>query len=392
MPNLPTAPRQAARFACYSFIYFSPQTTAPKPNFADGALSKCVTFSHPHTDDFSAMARAYSHLSPEERATIMIERQANVPAAKIARMLGRSPTTITRELRRVGGEKYDATKAAKRYKTVRLNSRRKRVLQEGTELYQHVYNHLVHRHWSPEQVAGSLRDMPEEKRPGTVSHKTIYATIRAQPKGALKKAMQASLRQPRRYRTSGNAKGAGASYVPEQQKIGLRPQHIDSREFVGHWEGDLIKGTYNRSAVGVLVERKTRYVVLCKMDGCTADHALEGFTRQMKKLPRFIRQSMTYDRGCEMACHEELSKRLKLDIWFCDPHAPWQRGSNENTNGLLRQYMPKGTDLSSFSQTTLNDIARMLNSRPRKLFRWKTPQYLMNVEIEKFMQEQNGSW
>ena len=134
----------------------------------------------------------------------------------------------------------------------------------------------------------------------------------------------------------------------------------------------------------MLVERKTRFVVLCRMEGCTAADALEGFTRQMKRLPAFLRESLTYDRGSELACFEALSKRLKLDIWFCDPHAPWQRGSNENTNGLLRQFLPKGTDLSLASQTLLNDIARLLNGRPRKTLGWKTPEESMAEELAKY--------
>ena len=136
--------------------------------------------------------------------------------------------------------------------------------------------------------------------------------------------------------------------------------------------------------MGTLVERKTRFVVLCKMQGNTAAAALEAFSRQMKRLPREMRRSMTYDRGSEMACHPELARRLKIDIWFCDPHAPWQRGSNENTNGLLRQFMPKGTDLSDASQTWLNDVARLMNGRPRKTLGWKTPDEAMAEEIKTF--------
>ena len=163
-----------------------------------------------------------------------------------------------------------------------------------------------------------------------------------------------------------------------------RPEEIATRLLPGHWEGDFIKGAFNRSAVGTLVERKTRFVVLCKMEGCTAQAALEGFTRQMKKLPAFLRESLTYDRGSEMACHAELSTRLNLDIWFADPHAPWQRGSNENTNGLLRQFLPKGTDLSQVSQTHLNDIARLLNGRPRQTLGWLTPEEMMAKEMAEF--------
>nr|WP_244166643.1 IS30 family transposase [Burkholderia anthina] len=128
----------------------------------------------------------------------------------------------------------------------------------------------------------------------------------------------------------------------EELRIIHRPEAIETRQWPGHWEGDLIKGAFNRSCVGTLVERKTRFVVLCRMNGCTAQDALEGFTRQMKKLPAFLRESLTHDRGSEMTCHVELAERLNLDIWFADPYAPWQRGSNENTNGLLRQFLPKG--------------------------------------------------
>jgi len=152
----------------------------------------------------------------------------------------------------------------------------------------------------------------------------------------------------------------------------------------GHWEGDLLKGAFNRSSVGTLVERKTRFVVLSKMNGNGSAAALEGFTRQMKRLPAALRKSMTYDRGSEMACHPELARRLRIDIWFCDPHAPWQRGSNENTNGLLRQFMPKGADLSDVSQTWLNDVAALMNNRPRKTLGWRTPAEAMAEEIQAF--------
>ena len=152
----------------------------------------------------------------------------------------------------------------------------------------------------------------------------------------------------------------------------------------GHWEGDLLKGASNRSSVGTLVERKTRFVTLAKMEGNGAAAALEGFTRQMKHLPAVLRRSLTYDRGMEMACHPELARRLKIDIWFCDPHAPWQRGSNENTNGLLRQFMPKGTDLSQYTQRDLDHIAKLMNERPRKTLGWKTPAEALAEELATF--------
>lgn len=150
----------------------------------------------------------------------------------------------------------------------------------------------------------------------------------------------------------------------------------------GHWEADLIKGAFNRSCIGTLVERTTRFTILCRMDGCTADDALAGYVRQMSRIPAFLRKSLTCDRGSENACHAELASKLKLDIWFADPHAPWQRGSNENTNGLLRQFFPKGMDLSTVSQLQLNRIARLLNERPRQTLQWFTPSEVYSKVLE----------
>ena len=220
--------------------------------------------------------------------------------------------------------------------------------------------------------------------PAHVSHETIYAAIYAQPRGGLKAAMIEALRQAKPKPGLKRRTAAGTSMVPESLRIINRPDEIEARLVPGHWEGDLIKGAFNRSSVGPLVERKTRFVILCKMDGNGAEAALDSFIRQMRRLPAAVRKSMTYDRGSEMACHPELARRLKIDIWFCDPHAPWPRGSNENTNGLLRQFMPKGTDLSDASQTWLNDIANLMNNRPRKTLGWRTPAEAMADEIATF--------
>jgi len=327
------------------------------------------------------MPKSYHHLSAEERAAIMLGRKDKLSMRKLAQALGRSVSTISREIRRCDSVQYDATVAANGYAQRRELCVRKPVLKAETALYQHVHDRLVFDRWSPQQIAQNLRAMPAEDRPGLVSHETIYATIYAQPRGELKKGMIDALRQAKVKRGRRRTTAASGGFVPEAKRIVHRPQEIEKRAIPGHWEGDFIKGAYNRSAVGVLVERKTRFVVLCRMDGCTADDALKGFERQMKKLPAFLRKSMTYDRGSEMACHEVLSKRLKIDIWFCDPHAPWQRGSNENTNGLLRQFLPKGMDLSTVSQTKLNDIAHLLNGRPRKTLDWKTPKQALTAPI-----------
>jgi IS30 family transposase len=217
-----------------------------------------------------------------------------------------------------------------------------------------------------------------------VSPETIYAAIYAQPRGGLKAEMIDALRQAKPKRGLRCTTSSSSSIVPETLRIIHRPEEIEARIVPGHWEGDLIKGAFNRSSVGTIVERKTRFVVLCKMNGNGAAAVLDSFSRQMKRLPAALRKSMTYDRGSEMACHPELARRLKIDIWFCDPHSPWQRGSNENTNGLLRQFMPKGADLSDASQTWLNEVAALLNNRPRKTLGWRTPAEAMADEIEAF--------
>lgn len=334
------------------------------------------------------MARQYEHLSAEERAVIQIERRNGSSLRAIARSLDRNVSTVSRELSRNEVEvdpgrrvRYEAKTAGMAYRMRRARSVRPRKLVEGGWLRERVHDHLVFDRWSPQQIAARLRSMHPDDATRQVSHETIYEAIYAHPRGSLKKAMIEALRQEKPSRGRRRTTLSNGGFVPEALRIVHRPESIAERKLPGHWEGDLVKGAFNRSCVGTLVERKTRFVVLCRMDGCTAQDALEGFTRQMKKLPAFLRESLTYDRGSELACHAELSKRLNIDIWFADPHAPWQRGSSENTNGLLRQFMPKGLDLSNVSQEELNHVAKLLNGRPRQTLGWKTPAEMMDLEI-----------
>lgn len=322
------------------------------------------------------MARAYTHLSAEERGLIMAETLRGSTGAAIARMLGRSPSTVARELRRnAQGGCYEATLAGRAYRERREACGRACKLVEGSALYTRVRDHLLYRYWSPQQIAATLRAMHPDDPSLRVSHETIYAAIYAHPRGALREGMIAALRQakPCRGRPRRTAARRGGLNIPADIEIRHRPEDIQERLLPGHWEGDFIKGAYNRSAVGTLVERKTRFVVLCKMEDCSAESALESFTRQMKKLPAFLRESLTYDRGSEMARHEELARRLNIDIWFADPYAPWQRGSNENTNGLIRDYYPKGTVFTGVADEEIREMQDQLNSRPRETLDWRTP-------------------
>jgi len=284
------------------------------------------------------MDRQSKHLSSEERGVIFAEHDRGSSQRVIGGLLGRPASTICRELAR--GRQDDGSYCPQAARLVhdvrRRRCRRPHKLEEGSAIHRFVHDHLVHRRWSPEQIAHRLRLMEPDNPEARVSHETIYAAIYAQPRGGLKAAMIDALRQAKPARGLRRGTLAGSAMVPESLRIINRPEEIEARLVPGHWEGDLIKGAFNRSSVGTLVERKTRLKVLCKMNGNGAEAVLDSFTRQMKHLPVALRKSMTYDRGSEMACHPELARRLKIDIWFCDPHAPWQRGSNENTNGLRR--------------------------------------------------------
>jgi len=206
-----------------------------------------------------------------------------------------------------------------------------------------------------------------------LSTETIYAGLYVLPRGALRSELLAALRQARKARRP-RARGADRrGHIPNMRPIAERPAEVTTRTVPGHWEGDLLKGACNRSAVGTLVERTTRLVILARMDGTDARSAREGFTKKLRHVPAPLRKTLTYDRGKEMADHEQLAHRLSIQVFFADPHAPWQRGTNENTNGLLRQYLPKGTDLSHYTQRELNAIAHRLNTRPRKCLDFATP-------------------
>jgi transposase, IS30 family len=333
------------------------------------------------------MGERYRHLCAEERGVIMALTALDASVRSIARVLGRSPSTITRERLRNGyhgawkpgvmgrppiAGGYYAQLAEQRARRLRRKRRCERKLRVGGALWPWV-RALLKVRWSPEQITGTLRRMFPNEPAMHVSHETIYTAIYAMPRGALRKECVALLRQgrgARRPRSRGNGR---RGQLREMLSIHLRPVAADERLVPGHWEGDFIKGTRGKAAVGTLVDRRTLFCILAKMDGSTAQDALEGFTRAFAPLAPDQRQTLTYDQGKEMALHKRLSVRTGLRIYFADPHSPWQRGVNENTNGLLRQYLPKGCDLSQFSQDELDAIAWQLNNRPRKSLNFYSP-------------------
>lgn len=327
----------------------------------------------------------YHHLGPEERAIIMLERERGCSLREIAQRLGRSAATLSRELKRnssPGG--YCATHAGKAYKRRRQRSVKSHKLEANQALRFFVHRCLLSAKWSPEQIAGTLRLCFPDQPAMNVSSETIYAHIYAHPKGELRKLLVQSLRQSKSKRGPRGTRQSNYSSlkIASEQLIANRPESVNSREIAGHWEGDLIVGAMNQSCVGTLVERKTGFVLLAKMEGKSAQQVREGFEDSMAHVPDFLRLSMTYDRGSEMAQHPLLSKHLDLKIYFADCRAPWQRGSSENINGLIRQFLPKGENLKKYSQEELDHIAWLLNTRPRKRFGFRTPQQMQERELE----------
>ncbi|WP_370936028.1 IS30 family transposase [Amycolatopsis sp. cg13] len=316
------------------------------------------------------------YLSLAEREEIMVLRARELPRAEIARRLGRNRSTIGRELDRNGtAEGYRASTAqhaaeqrARRPKTAKLAA--------DPVLAERVRQDLL-AWWSPEQIAARLkRDFPDQPRMH-VTHETIYQALYVQGRGALRRELAACLRtgravrKPRRTPDGRRARqGKIAGMVP----ISERPPEADDRAVPGHWEGDLIVGKDGRSVIGTLVERSSRFCLLLHLpDGKDAAAVAAEMTATIQRLPEQLRRSLTWDQGTEMAQHAAVTLATDLDIYFCDPHSPWQRGSNENTNGLLRQYFPKGTDLSAHSAHDLAKVAAELNARPRKTLDWDTP-------------------
>lgn len=228
--------------------------------------------------------------------------------------------------------------------------------------------------WSPEQIAGWLKQKHPDEEQNRVSHETIYRSLYVQTRGVLKKELQECLRSPRAIRRSRHAtqKGLKLRKIKDAVPIYERPPEIEDRAVPGHWEGDLIAGS-NNSYIATLVERHSRFVMLAKIENKDTQSVIIALIKQARKLPKELYKSLTWDRGSEMASHAQFTMAAKIEVYFCDPQSPWQRGSNENTNRLLRQYFPKGTDISGFSQAKLSAAARQLNERPRKTLQYQTP-------------------
>jgi IS30 family transposase len=318
-------------------------------------------------------------LTLSEREHISRGLVAGDSIRSIARSLGRAPSTVSREIQRNGGHRrYRACRAdqaawerAKRPKPCKLVLNRalaRCVAKKLTAL------------WSPEQIAGWLKCTYPNDESYQVSHETIYRSLFIQARGALKKELLQHLRRTRVMRRSRHKhpRDAGQGQISHTVSIRERPASVEDRAVPGHWEGDLIFGV-NNSQIATLVERHTRYVMLAKVPSKDSETVINALIKQAHQLPRELYKSLTWDRGKEMADHQRFTLDTDIKVYFCDPQSPWQRGSNENTNGLLRQYFPKGTDLSVHSQAKLNAVARQLNERPRKTLDYETPAQRFNA-------------
>ena len=323
--------------------------------------------------------RSKHSLTLSEREEISRGTVADLSIRSIAKNLNRSPPTVSREIKRNGGyDNYRATQAD--LSAWDRGHRPKKCKLAYNPLLSKIVATKLQLNWSPEQIAGWLKiECPNDEK-NRVSHETIYRSLFIQARGVLKKELQQYLRSKRAIRRSQHAslKRDGLGQIKNAISISERPASVEDRAVPGHWEGDLIAGSKN-SYIATLVERQTRYVMLVKVKNKDTESVVSALIKQSKKLPDELYQSLTWDRGKELADHARFTLETDINVYFCDPRSPWQRGSNENTNRLLRQYFPKGTDLAVHSQTKLNAVARQLNERPRKTLEFETPAARFNA-------------
>ncbi len=348
---------------------------------AFGKLSSSVYCQLAHTGGIRPRPRRRSRLalSLSEREEISRGIAAEQSLSSIAECLGRSPSTVSREIQRNGG--YDDYRASVADEQAWNRARRPKRCQLGRHpRLRRMVARKLRRNWLPEQIAGWLKRSYPEDESYHVSHETIYRRLFVQARGVFKKELLRHLRSRRTIRRSRHSshKGHGKGDLADIVSIRERPAEVEDRAVPGHWEGDLIVGS-NNTYIATLVERHTRYVMLVKVSDKQTKTVVPALIKHAKKLPTELYKSLTWDRGKEMGDHRRFTLATDIDVYFCDPQSPWQRGSNENTNGLLRQYFPKRTDLSVHSQAHLNKVARELNERPRKTLEFETPAERFNA-------------
>jgi IS30 family transposase len=322
----------------------------------------------------------YSRLNDYEREMISRGLVGGLKIKEIALNLGRSPGTISREVRRnISRHPWYCADCAQALaeSRARFRKKHKRKILLNKELEKYVREKLS-LFWSPEQIANRLKlEYPKDKSM-RANKETIYAYIYALPRGTLKKELIRNLRRKHAYRRERDGRLTRQEKGMDWANIETRPKYIESRKIPGHWEGDLVMGTRLQSALGTLVERKTRFTLLVPISATTSQKVTRAFAKILLKLPDHLRRSLTYDQGKEMAEHYWLSRVTKVNVYFAHTRSPWERGTNENTNGLLRQFFPKSTDFKKISRHEIQSAQDLLNSRPRKILKFKTPSEIFN--------------
>ena len=324
--------------------------------------------------------RAAIALSLCERESISRGLASGQSMRAIATLLGRSPSTICREVNRnEGAHRYRAVDAEKAT-WKRAKRPKPLLLADNTEPQMLVTSKLTE-DWSPEQISGWLKIQFPDDESLRVSHETIYRSLFIQTRGLFRDEMRKHLRTKRKFRHSKNHRAATRGRIVDGVSISERPAEVEDRAAPGHWEGDLISGSLN-SYIATVAERTSPFTILVKVDGKNINAVVTALSRQMGKLPELLKRSLTLDRGTEFASHAQFTMATDMDVYFCDPSSPWQRGTNENTNGLLRQYFPKGTCLSNKSQKELDMVATKLNTRPRKILGFKTAAFMLDELLQ----------
>lgn len=315
----------------------------------------------------------YNRLTIEERERIHALVNQGKSNREIAEDLGRSHTTISKELKRCGTKyEYSPSKAHKNARGHDPLRGRKKLIDSNPEVFEEVLKNLFKK-LSPEQISKTIKKEHADEPLRWISHETIYRYIYAFPRGELRKVFTKFLRSQRGLRKNRSNSHQRRGQIPDAIPISERPKEVDTREVPGHWEGDLIIGKNHKSALGTLVERTTRLVILVPIKNKDAKSVREAFSDVFQEIDPSMKLTMTYDRGLEMAEHKILTEETGVKVYFADPNSPWQRGTNENTNGLIRQYFPKGTDFNKVSIEEIKFAQNELNERPRKVLNWETP-------------------
>ena len=331
--------------------------------------------------------KKYKRLTLKERVVIEVLLQENKTKSYIAKKLKRSRSTITREVKKLG-DNYDAKLSDWCAKDDYLNKRNRNKIDTYNKLKIFVYKGLLEG-WSPEQISGRIKYKYPNNQIMSISYEAIYKHIYTHRQASLNLKLIALLPYHKTQRRRANKKSKRGVKIKNQISIDNRPKHIEKREEIGHWEGDLIIGKDHKSAIGTLVERKSRFTFIVKLKNKKSVTVRKGFVKEFNQINSLFTKTLTYDNGTEMAQHEQFSKQTGIPVYFAHPYSSWERGTNENTNGLIRRYFPKKTDFSNVTEKELKKVQNALNNRPRKVLGYRTPNEIMKMEILKNLNKKN---